>query len=285
MLVRCISCNKEINRPTGRVNEAKKFGWNSYCSKECQSKFKNLCITTKCYRSDCDKVVTRCRNQFRKFGVAFCSRRCAALVNNKKYPRERGITKICIHCSNPFKSRKKYCSLECKNNDAIIPQGVLLGKIKEFFSKEGRIPFKNEIGNYHAIRSRFGSWNKAIKAAGLKPNPVMFANRHIAKDGHECDSLAEMIIDDWMFARKIAHKRRVYYPGNNRLTADFMIGNVWIEFFGLFGNHERYDQLRKLKLKTAKIHKLKLIGIYPKDLFPENKLAQVLSSCIHVQDF
>ena len=276
----CAKCGKKIERSNGRVNEAIKFGWKTYCSLECQRTFKNLQITTKCYRDGCNIQVTRSRDQFRKFGVIFCSRRCAALINNKKYPRERGVTKICTYCGKSFKSREKYCSRVCKDKAAIIPREELIKMIKDFVSKEKRIPYKHELQHYHAIRARFGSWNKAIVTAGFKPNPVMFANRHIAKDGHECDSLAEKIIDDWMFKKKISHLRRVRYPGDPRLTVDFKIKDFWIEFFGLYGEHKRYDQLRKKKIGLARLYKLKFFEIYHHDLFPKNNLAQVLSICL-----
>lgn len=280
ILVPCVNCGKKIKRSPQRINESQKNNWKTYCSRKCQSLAKNLQIEAKCYRDGCSTLVKRKKSEFNRFKVIYCSRRCAALVNNKKYPRKRGVTKICAFCSKPFKSRQKYCSFKCKNNAAIIPKDKLLKKINDFFQKESRVPFKNEIGNYHAFRSRFGSWNEAIKKAGLRPNPVMFANRHLAKDGHECDSLAEKIIDDWLFKRKIKHTRRIPYPGGQHLTADFMINNYWIEFFGLYGEHKRYDQLRNLKLKIAKDHKLKLIEIYPKDLFPKNKLETILKNFV-----
>ena len=250
ILVPCIQCGKNVERSLHRINESNKKNWNTYCSKRCQSLTKNLQIEIKCHRNDCNISIKRKLSEFRRFKVAYCSRRCAAIVNNKKYPREHGVTKICAFCSKPFKSRKKFCSLECKNKAATIPKNKLINKISEFFQKEGRVPFKNEVGNYHAFRSRFGTWNKAEKMAGLKPNPVMFADHHLANDGHHCDSLAEKIIDDWLFKRKIKHERSILYPGKRHLTVDFMIGDYWIEFFGLYGQHKRYDQLRELKLKN-----------------------------------
>ena len=51
-------------------------------------------------------------------------------------------------------------------------------------------------GIYKTARYLFGSWNNAVKASGLKPNPVMFSEKQIANDDHVCDSLAEKIIDD-----------------------------------------------------------------------------------------
>ncbi len=134
------------------------------------------------------------------------------------------------------------------------------------------IPLKREYRHYNAARLRFGTWNKAIKAAGFNPNPVLFAKKHIANDGHKCDSVAEKIIDDWLYARKIKHQINVPYPGNNSFTADFVVGNNWIEFFGLSGELNSYDRLKKQKLKIAKSLNLRLIAIYPNDLFPKCRL-------------
>ena len=58
-------------------------------------------------------------------------------------------------------------------------------------------------GVYGEAREIFGSWNNAVEAAGFKPNPVLFAEKHTADDGHHCDSLAEKIIDDWLNSQKI----------------------------------------------------------------------------------
>lgn len=100
----------------------------------------------------------------------------------------------------------------------------------------------------------------------------MFANKHIAIDGHKCDSLAEKIIDDWLYARKIKHQRSVPYPGNEKFTCDFVIGNKWIEFFGLHGEHKRYDLLRRIKLKMVKKYEIDLIEVFPNDVFPKKRL-------------
>lgn len=154
---------------------------------------------------------------------------------------------------------------------SIIPKSNLLDQIKGFVKGNGRIPYKWEIGHYSAIRGRFGTWNKAIKAAGFKPNPVIFAKKHVANDGDKCDSLAEKIIDDWLYARKIKHERNFHYPGSEGFTVDFKIGDFWIEFFGLSGELKRYDELKERKLKLAKKNKLNLIEIYPKDIFPLSK--------------
>lgn len=69
---------------------------------------------------------------------------------------------------------------------------------------------------YRPARIAFGTWNKAVEAAGFKPNQLKFTHKYIANDKHVCDSLAEKIIDDWLFARKVKHQRSIYYPNQKK---------------------------------------------------------------------
>jgi len=280
--VKCAFCGKEFFRPRGRINEAEKFGWKQYCSRKCQNQAKVTRIEKICANPNCNKKVSRGLAQFRKAksGHIFCSHSCAAIVSN--FP-ERKI-KICPVCGKQFYGPRKYCSSLCwiktlsilKSNVIKVSRTQIINEIKKFYKSHGRIPLKRELHHYDAARLRFGTWNKAIKAAGFKPNPILFAEKHIANDGHKCDSMAEKIIDDWLYARKIKHKREVPYPGNRRLTADFVIKNSWIEFFGLAGDLREYDILVKRKQILAKKHRLHLIEIYPKDLFPVNRLSRLI---------
>ncbi len=223
-----------------------------------------ICQNPECHKVYKGRIDKRCKHNY-------CSHSCAVTVNNKLHPRNPGVIKICAYCRKNFKSREKYCSIKCKNLGSAVPESVLLGDIEKFVKEKGRIPYKFELGNYGAARGRFGTWNKAIEAAGFMPNPVMFAKKYIAKDGDKCDSLAEKIIDDYLSRRNIKHIRNFPYPGNEGFTVDFKIGDLWIEFFGLSGELKRYDELKERKLEIAKKNKLNLIEIYPKDLFPINK--------------
>lgn len=74
--------------------------------------------------------------------------------------------------------------------------------------------------------------------------------------------------------------RNFPYPGNQGFTVDFKIGNNWIEFFGLSGQSKRYDQLKRRKLRLARKYNIKVVEIYPKDIFPLNthKVIRVLSN-------
>jgi hypothetical protein len=247
-----------------------------------------------CARPSCSKTFKRLKSQINKTKFSYCSQSCAAKANNAiriKIRKAKGIKtlkereKICANskCSKIFHGDRKYCSSSC----IPIPKSkytkrIIITEISQFVKKQGRLPLKKELMIlYRPARQLFGTWNNAIEAAGLKPNPVMFAKKHIAKDGHKCDSLAEKIIDDWFYARKINHKINVSYPGNHKLTVDFVIGDYWVEFFGLSGKHKRYDELKEKKLKLAEKHKIKLVAIYPEHLFPKNKLSEILAIALN----
>jgi hypothetical protein len=148
----------------------------------------------------------------------------------------------------------------------------LLKRITDFYAQNGRIPLKREFNSFEVFKKEFGSWNKAIIAAGFDPNPVLFAKKFISCDGHHCDSFTEKIIDDWFFEKHIVHERHLHY-GETKMTADFFIQpNLIIEFFGLAGVQKRYDALLEKKRQFCAEHNLRLIEIYPEDIFPVNTL-------------
>lgn len=211
----------------------------------------------------------------------YCSHKCAVRVSNAKRTAMLPI-RFCAEykCGKQIHHSKKYCSLshaaqQRKISENQYKENIIL-KIKTFFDTQGRIPLKREMyGLYKEAWKLFGTWNKAIVAAGLTPNPVMFAKKYIANDGHRCDSMAEKIIDDWLFLKKIEHKRNVPYP-TGKYTADFFVKNKFIEFFGLTGELKEYDINTRKKELLAEKHKLQLIKIYPQDLFPRSKLEKIL---------
>ena len=156
----------------------------------------------------------------------------------------------------------------------------LLDKIRVFYKDHGRIPIKREFNAWRIYAARFGSWNKAILAAGFDINPILFAKKFIANDGHRCDSFTEKIIDDWLFKNGVQHERHARY-GNTRFTADFVINhNIIVEFFGLAGVKQSYDSNIKKKRQLSKKLGCKLFEIFPNDIYPKNKLPTILSPVI-----
>ena len=277
IVLRCSFCRKSFSRDLQRINEGRRFGWKTYCSLKCLGLSRRTAKKYTCSRPGCRNTFIRTPSCSIRSKCYYCSLRCAALVNNLKYPKRRGIVKVCAYCGKNFTGNQKYCSRLCKDRGETIPSGEILKYIREFVLENGRIPFKREFKHAKAARLRFRTWNKAIEAAGFSPNPVMFAKKHIALDGHRCDSLAEMIIDNYLFRRKIKHEKNYPYPGNKGFTVDFKAGDNWIEFFGLRGELKRYDLLARRKLYLAKKYNLNLLSLYPKDLFPKGKLQEILN--------
>ncbi|UZE93202.1 MAG: homing endonuclease associated repeat-containing protein [Candidatus Nealsonbacteria bacterium] len=279
VIVKCSYCKTEFQRELGRYNEAIKKSWNQYCSQECQNKSKIKRVEKICGNPKCNKRVSRKFHEFKKSksGSIFCSLSCAVSVNNSKFPKRQAIKRKCLYCEKDFVGGKKYCSIKCKNKAQIISKEEICDKIKGFYKKYRRIPVKKEFSHYNAARDRFGSWNKAIESAGFVPNPVVFARKHKAEDGHVCDSLSEKIVDDWLSKNNLKHKINVAYPGNPRLTCDFLVGNYFIEFFGIGKEHVRYTELMKEKRRLAQQYNLNMVELKPEHIFPKNKLDAVLN--------
>ncbi len=272
--VTCLYCNKNFLKDNKHINENLKLGNNFYCSPQCQYSFKDKKTELTCDNLKCDSKFRRKPKDISPHN--FCSRSCAVSVNNSLYPKKVATIRKCAFCGNRMFKYRTYCSVRCSAEAHSINKEEVIDRIIKFYNNNGRVPVKREMyGIYKAARKYFGTWNNAIEVAGFQPNPVLFANHQVANDGHICDSLAEKLIDDYLFEKSISHERSVSYPGGI-YTADFKIGDKLIEYFGLAGEHKRYDELRIIKQRITKKLKLKLIEIYPKDLYPHNKLDSIL---------
>ena len=127
------------------------------------------------------------------------------------------------------------------------------------------------------IQEVFDSYFNALIEAGILENGARQTSRGIqtlAKDGHLCLSLGEKTIDDFLFSHQIEHQKEPRYPQGN-YRADFLIGGVFVEYFGYRGNPE-YDAKSKDKVNICKRHGITLISIYPKDLLSIERLSAKL---------
>jgi hypothetical protein len=128
------------------------------------------------------------------------------------------------------------------------------------------------------VKEVFGSWLKALIEAGVLVNGTRETPRGIhtiALDGHTCLSLGEKTICDYLHRRGITHYREPKYPEGN-YRADFLVGDVFIEYFGLAGD-SAYDVRAREKMRLCQTHGIKLIALYPKDLITTAKLEKLLS--------
>jgi len=280
--ITCNYCGKNFQRLKNKVTEAIKLGWNPYCSAKCQFTTRLRGENRAC--QNCSKKIWRTPKELKasQTNRFFCNASCAAIFNNNL--RSEALPKnFCRHpnCSKQIPRDQLYCSqihgtFSRKRTVESLKKEVV-NKIRKFYKINKRIPVKKEMHDaYRKARDVFGTWNKAIEIAGYEPNPVMFAKRYVARDGHQCDSLAEKIVDEWFYSKGIPHERSTPYPEGYKLTCDFVVNNIFIEFFGLKGELKEYDRLVKLKRKLSRKYKFKLIELKPTHLFPKNKLDKVL---------
>ncbi len=284
--VRCRNCNKIIYRSTGRFNENLKFGHNFYCSRKCEYKYKTQKRELSC--ENCGENFLRQLNDISPHN--YCSQSCAAIINNKRSPKRKAQLKICIRCRKNFKNingNLKYCSMECRNENYKKTPESLIKIIKDTAKKLKRVPSRRELDSINDPCVKiFGSWNKAIEAAGFIPNRShdnRMYKRVNAKaiDGHLCDSVSELLIDNWLHKNNILHERDAYYPTTHH-KADWKIFSknkeVFVEYFGLANDSPRYDRSIKEKETLCKKNNIYLIGIYPKDIYPKNYLEDTLKN-------
>ena len=112
-----------------------------------------------------------------------------------------------------------------------------------------------------------GSWFKALVNCGILINAerkTNFGTWTVALDGHECRSIAERNVDDWLFKNGIPHDKEVKYPDSN-FVADWRVKGFYLELFGLKGK-ESYDEKILLKRLAAKKANITLIELYLDDI-------------------
>ncbi len=158
--------------------------------------------------------------------------------------------------------------------------------IKNHHRKLDRVPARREVPEIaNKCVGLFGSWTKAIEAAGFKPNRshdhrMYKRSKTMAADGHRCDSISEAIIDNWLSSRNISHARDISYPSTKH-KADWAIGeNIFVEYFGLAEDSPRYDREIKLKKELCAQNSIRLVEIYPDDIYPNNRLENKLGNFI-----
>ena len=131
------------------------------------------------------------------------------------------------------------------------------------------------------VKQLFGSWLGALVEARVLEDGTRETTRGtqcLAKDGHVCYSLAEKTIDDYLYHHKVLHEKEPSYPRSN-MRADFRVGSIFIEYFGLKGNPE-YDEKTKIKETLCSEHGIALISLYPDDLISMKKMEKKLSGIL-----
>lgn len=285
--ISCANCEGRLYRSIGRINENTKLAHKFYCSKFCEYKHKSKKCTVVCENVICGSIFARSPKDVSMHN--YCSRSCAAHVNNRKFPKRGPVLKVCRHCEKLIDTQLEYCSQKCLSEER-QKCGIddLIEILKKNAKELGRTPAKREVTESisHACVKLFGSWNNAVVAAGLTANRShserMYKRSSArASDGHLCDSISEMVIDNWLTKNRVFHEKNVIYPSTKH-RADWSVynGAIFIEYFGLAEDSPRYDRNIKQKRGLCRKYKIKLIAIYPKDLYPEQHLDGILKDIL-----
>lgn len=131
-----------------------------------------------------------------------------------------------------------------------------------------------KLPSYKTYKETFGSWLKALISANILEDgkqPSAFGIRCVANDGHECLSLSEKVIDDWLSEHNIPHEKEPFYPyhvflnPSGRMRADWKVDRHLIEYAGLMDEPE-YAAKMETKQEIASEFGLSLIVIEPEDI-------------------
>ena len=172
--------------------------------------------------------------------------------------------------SNLFNNAGFTRSLSVKDFNKVIP--ILIGLLPYSYDEHH---YLSEQFKKNSYKAKFGSWFKALLKANILEGDVRKLPRGtmcLAVDGHQCLSIAEKNVDDWLSKHKIEHKKEIKYPKDDDLNPLGLLRSDWqlqdgtfVEFFGLKGNVD-YDKKTELKVELCKKLDLKLIKIFHKDL-------------------
>lgn len=195
-----------------------------------------------------------------------------------------GIRSCCMRCEivdSPDKDKLQDLVPAFVETCGFIPSATIDPVTRSFtsrLSEESQLAaysLYGKMGGMKHVKETFGSWFKAMSVTGALPDGVQRTSRGIrclAKDGHECDSLSEKRIDDWLSENGIDHEREPEYPQHDKFNptgrrrADWKVGDgTFVEYFGMKGKDD-YDQKSEEKRRLAENAHIDLIEIYPKDL-------------------
>lgn len=199
------------------------------------------------------------------------------------YFGSNGFKDCCFSCEiieKPHKEDLKIIIKEFIDVCGFIPNSNLSPREYAFMSRidENRIiealRLYGRMGGIDHVKRKFKSWFEALVYSGAFPNGVQALSRGvrcIAKDGHVCNSLEELYVDNWLHANRIPHDKEPLYPFDEdfnisgKRRADWLINNVFIEYFGLNGD-EKYDKKTDEKYSLSKKKGFELIGVFPESL-------------------
>jgi len=204
-------------------------------------------------------------------GVSVCCMRCPIVEHPSKnalLPHLREFVRACGFIP-PANANPLNYSFTCRlSSEQWVPVFTAYGK----------------MGGVDHVKTKWTSWFTALASSGVLPDGVMSTPRGIrclAKDGHECHSLDEQQIDNWLTDHTLQHQREPAYPFHPLLNpkgkrrSDWLVGDIYVEYFGLTGEKE-YDKKTDEKIMLSSQLGIKMLPIYPSDMISLDEKLQCL---------
>lgn len=121
-----------------------------------------------------------------------------------------------------------------------------------------------------AIAKRYGVTDitiiRRLINAGVKMRRAGFGRKRKCPDGHIVDSQWEYAVDRWLHEHGIDHEIHPTVPwwkgGRSPQRADFKVGDIYIEVWGVINNRS-YNQKRQSKIEKFQSLDIQLIEIFP----------------------
>lgn len=271
-------------------NEFQKKAWNQkFCSESCR--YQNKMVEKHC--KHCEKSFHSAKKSAR-----YCSMICASLGEGRR------VEYTCAHCQKVFHEKKskatygysKYCSKECHNEAmkkhywfsckqcGILVEVNSLSRIlkRKFCTDQCRQEYftydvdESEVIHLYvekemtalAVAEIVGTNDKHIykilRNNGVETRNAGFGNELHCEDGHLVKSYYEKVFDDRLFLKGIHHEYEPRISKKGRFFADFKIGDVYVEIWGMIG-WGTYEKQKERKLEFYREHNLKLFEIFPED--------------------
>lgn len=247
----CAFCEKEV------VRQKRKNGV-YFCSRKCAMLYSGKTVRVEC--KHCGKIFETKKSSINYGWGKYCSRTCA----NKAM--EITHYKQCPQCGKAFVgdkdnwAKQKFCSKECMKTAFRKPID------KELLQKL----YVEEELTTREIEQTIGRTKKVIldylKYYGIEIRPDGIKNRERirCKDGHLVRSYYERSFDNMLFRNGIDHEYDPRLPFNRRYMADFKIGDVYVEIWGMM-SIKSYRENREKKLALYRENGCKLLEVFPED--------------------
>ena len=116
-----------------------------------------------------------------------------------------------------------------------------------------------------------GLITKLLRQAGIPSRESCWpTERLLCADGHLVRSGYEQVVDNWLFEHGLLHTYEPSVPFHTRIRADFLVGETFIEVWGVAT--DAYERRKTRKRRLYSLHNIRLIEIDYSDFLPTSDL-------------